>query len=685
MSDASTARRIRSVLAIRPFRRLWGVTYLCSIGDWLSLLALTGLASKLLASSYQWQSFSFALVVLTQLLPGILFAPIGGVLADRFDRRKVMVVCDLLRCTLFLSIAIVGTAWWLFIANFLVGSCALLWIPAKDSSVPNLLRRPDQVETANQLGLVMTYGISVVSGAGLFSVISAVGPALHVSTNSALGIANVIVVVNGLLYLSSAILIATRIPELSGRPSSGHTNKPDEDRPGFFAMFRDGLRFASVTPLVRGLMIGMIGAFAAAGAVVGTAKLYANSLLGGDAAFGMLFVAVFVGLATGMATAPKLARRLTHSRLFGVSIVVAGLSLVLVALAPHLGVALVAVAMVGGCAGVAFLTGMTIIGSQVEDAVRGRVLALQQSLMKIILFGATTAAPLLVGVVDIRTVTVFGRHLMIDGTRPVLLGAGILAAIVGVVAYRQMGDRSTAPILSGLVAAIRGTSTRISGLLITVEGDTQADTSAQAGRLVDALRAGGRDVLLASDPALDERRLRVLLDGADVAGARARALVAAAVRADLVERVVRPALDAGTLVVMERYVDSPLAHYSATGSVAASELEGLVDWATGRLRPDLTVLLDRAPDAALAPPTGPCAEDLPPGGPGINSVEHHWRVQRLLTEMAAADPDRYLVVDADGSEDDVADRVSAAVLPVLATRNVDLRLAGGGRATVEAS
>ena len=107
-SSVSTVHRLRSVLAIRPFRRLWLVTYLCSVGDWLSLLALTGLVSTMM-KSYEWQSFALPLVVLTQLLPGILFAPIGGVLADRFDRRKVMVVCDLLRGSLFISIAVVGS------------------------------------------------------------------------------------------------------------------------------------------------------------------------------------------------------------------------------------------------------------------------------------------------------------------------------------------------------------------------------------------------------------------------------------------------------------------------------------------------------------------------------------------------------------------------------------------------
>src|SRR6202000_381484 len=369
------------------------VTFLLSVADWLSLFALSSLANKLIAG-YFAQSFAFSAVVLTQLLPGLLFAPLGGVLADKFDRRKVMVTGDMLRCGLFLSIALVGTWWWLLAANFLIGSTAMMWIPAKDSAIPNLLRRKDQVETANQLGLVMTYGVAVVSAAGLFSVVTGLGSTLHLwdGTGAQLGVAKVIVVINGLLYLAAAIIVSTRIPELSGRANS-RARKPDEPGESWATMFSEGLRFARKTPLIRGLMYGLVGAFAAGGAVIGTAQRYATSLLRGDSACAMLFVALFVGLGLGMATAPRLARRLSHNRLFGVAIVGAGLDLVLVALSPHLALSLITVAIVGACAGVAFLTGITIIGSQVEDSIRGRINALYQSLMKGVLFVSALGVP----------------------------------------------------------------------------------------------------------------------------------------------------------------------------------------------------------------------------------------------------------------------------------------------------
>src|SRR5690606_31229982 len=114
-----------------------------------------------------------------------------------------------------------------------------------------------------------------------------------------------------------------------------------------------------------------------------------------------------------------------------------------------------------------------------------------------------------------------------------------------------------------------------------------------------------------SSDLLDDERLTSLMSGAALTGARAKALAAAAVRADIVERNVRPALDEGAIVVMERFVDTPLAHLSAMAGLDATELEGLTDWATGALRPDLTVLLDADPGEASEQST--------------STAEHHWR------------------------------------------------------------
>jgi len=212
------------VLAIPSFRRLWLVTALASTGDWLSLLALSALATQL-TTSYQAQSFALGGVVATRLLPALLLGPIAGVLADKFDRRKLMVICDLARFVLFFSIPLVGSLWWLFAATFLIEICSMFWIPAKDASIPNLLRRPDQVETANQLSLAMTYGVSVLTASGLFTAVSTVGNLLG-DRPTPTATVYIALMINGSGYLLTALTVWFGIPEISGR-SPGRTREGD--------------------------------------------------------------------------------------------------------------------------------------------------------------------------------------------------------------------------------------------------------------------------------------------------------------------------------------------------------------------------------------------------------------------------------------------------------------------------
>ncbi|MGH3722146.1 MAG: MFS transporter [Pseudonocardiaceae bacterium] len=447
----STVQQVRGVLAIPAFRRLWGVTAITATAEWQSLLALSALATQL-TSGYQAQSFALGGVVATKLLPAMLLGPLAGALADKLDRRHQMVVCDVLRAVLFLSIPLIGQLAWLFGATFLIEICALFWIPAKDASIPNLLRRPDQVEAANQLSLIMTYGVAVLVASGVFSVLSKLGPVLSrvgLIAPGAEGSAYLALSLNGIAYAFCALVVGTRIPEISGRAVAGRGAQP-----GLLTMLRDGVVFVRGTPLVRGLVIGILGAFAAGGAVIACAKLYSTSLGGGNAAYGLLFASLFVGLGLGMALAPLAARRIRHRGLFGLAIVAAGLALVAVALAPHLIAALAGVILVGAAGGVAFLTGLTIIGAQVTDEMRGRTIAFVQSLVRLDLLVSMALVPFAVGLVQQRTITLFSKQMTIDGTRPVLLCAGLLAAAVGLVSYRQMDDRLDGSPLTDLRTAL---------------------------------------------------------------------------------------------------------------------------------------------------------------------------------------------------------------------------------------
>ncbi|HEX3312436.1 MAG TPA: MFS transporter, partial [Streptosporangiaceae bacterium] len=179
------ARR-QGVLSIKPFRRLWIALSLSSLGDWLSIVALTALAPSLASGGAVAKGSAVGGVWLATLLPALLFGPLAGALADRMDRRTMMIVGDVIRGLLFVSIPIFPNLTWIYVAKFLAGITTQFWAPATSASIPNLVPK-DKLERANQLSILSTYGTAPLA-AGVFSVlalvsdgISRVTPLFHAS------------------------------------------------------------------------------------------------------------------------------------------------------------------------------------------------------------------------------------------------------------------------------------------------------------------------------------------------------------------------------------------------------------------------------------------------------------------------------------------------------------------------
>ena len=678
----TSTQKIRAVLRDRDFRRLWLVMSFSSFGDWLGLLATTALAAEL-ADGYAAANFALGGVLVVRLLPAVVFGPLAGAFADRFDRRKMMVVADLTRFVLFASIPLAGTLWWLLVASFLIECVSLFWIPAKEASVPNLVRR-DQLEAANQVSLVTTYGITPVAAALVFSLLALLTRVLADSvaffdTNRV----DLALYINALTFLVSALTVL-RIRRISGRTGSG-----SGPAPGVFGLLREGWAFIGRTPLVRGLVIGILGAFAAGGAVIGTGKTYAASLGGGDATYGILFGAVFVGLGLGIGLGPKVARDLSRRRLFGLSITFAGASLVLVAFMPHLTLSLICVIGVGFGAGSAYLAAATLLGREVADELRGRTFAFVQSLVRVDLILTLAAAPFLVGVLRQRQVDLGFVEFTVDGARILLALAGLLAIVGGMVSYRQMDDRRGVPVVPDLVSALRGDTTtqrRLSkgGMLVAFEGGEGSGKSTQARKLAEWLTERGVAVTTTHEPGATDFGAKVrsiLLDSGDGSlTPRAEALLFAADRAHHVDTVIRPALDRGEVVITDRYVDSSLAYQGAGRALSVEDIRRLSRWATSGLRPDLTVLLDVDPEVGL--------ERARSAGRGQDrlereSIDFHQRVRRAFRSLADSAPDCYLVVDAGRPPAAVSAVIRAAVGRRLAARLAAQRPVGrpGARAS----
>jgi dTMP kinase len=656
--------KLRAVLRIRDFRRLWYSTSLSSFGDWLGLLAITATATAQF-DEFAAQNFALGAVLMFRLLPAIVLGPVAGAFADRFDRRKTMVVTHIVRFLLFASIPLVNEIVWLFIAQFAIEAVSLFFIPAKDASVPNMVRR-DQLEPANQLSLVTTYGFTPVLAALAFALLAVIGGPLSEAVSEVDEI-DLALYLNAVTYLIAAVII-WNLPSISGRRGSAPAAESGES---FLASLRSGFSFAGHTPLVRGLVIGISGAFMAAGVVIATAQAFARSLSAGSAAYGLLFGAVFVGLGIGIAVGPSVARDLSRQRLFGVAIVGAGVMVLLLVWSIALWMALVLVVAMGFFAGIAYLAGFTLLGTEVDDAVRGRTFALVNSLVRTALILSLAVTPFAVGLFERRTVDVGWFDVSVSGERLALFAAGLIAVGVGVLAYRQMDDGRPVPLLADVVTALRRDTTarrRLAGggVLIAFEGGEGAGKSTQVKRLQEWLTNEGLAAQATFEPGATPSGASIrsiLLDRSQTGiSPRSEALLYAADRAQHVDDVLRPALEAGAVVITDRFVDSSLAYQGAGRTIPLDDVRTISRWATGGLQPDLTVLLDLPPEVGLARARGRAAADRMES----ESLDFHQRVRNTFQALAESDPDRYLVLDATKSADELAAAIRVRVAELLA-------------------
>lgn len=648
----------RGVLAIPAFRRLWQSMAFSSLGDWLGLLATTAMAQKLSEGNYATANFAIAGVFIARLLPAVFLGPIAGVIADRFDRRKLMVIADILRGGFYVSIAVFQNYYWLYAATILVECITLFWSPAKEASVPNLVPK-EKLEAANQVSLLAAYGTAPIA-AGLFSVLalitgafSALFPFLDNKTT------DVALYINAVSFLYTAWIVY-RMEEI---PKGAASSKGGEN---IAKSLLEGWRFVSQSKIVRGLIVGMVGAFMAAGAVIGLARTFVSDLGGGDAAYGVLFGSVFTGLALGIGFGPRVLSQFSKRRLFGASLAIAGFFLVALALISNLVIAIMVTIILGAFSGISWVTGFTMLGMEVENEVRGRTFAFVQSLIRIVLVAVLAIAPLIAATFGEHTYRFYNSEVTYNGAAITILIAGLLAALIGIVSYRQMRDRPGVSLMSDIAAALRGelgavVSGHAKGVFISFEGGEGSGKSTQAKLLKEFLESEGHIVTLTREPGgtkLGKELRDILLHTHDDVSPRAEALLYAADRAHHVETLIRPALDRGEIVITDRYLDSSIAYQGAGRVLSPGEVGRISRWATKSLIPTLTIIIDLPSEIGLGRLKSRDRLES-------ESQTFHERVRQEFLSLAMLDPERYLVVDGRQSVEQIHKEI--------VTRTIELR------------
>jgi predicted MFS family arabinose efflux permease len=392
----------------RDFKLLFFGQLSSQIGDQFLFIAALSIINHLTASPLALSGLALAISI-----PQLAFGLMGGVLVDRFNRKRLLIVSDVLRALVILPVLLVNRRsdlWILYPAAAGLATIGTAFYPARNAIIPNIVS-PKLLLSANAL-VQVSYILALIFGATLAGfAVRLWGTAIAVIFDSA-------------TFLSSALLIAfMQIPPNAA--SSSH-----ETARTVWGQLRQGLRYVAGSSLL--LRVLAITAIAALG--IGAIQILGLNFLNQrlnvtEQGFGLTMAMVGIGVALGGAVMQRIASRMPANQLVGICLAGVGVAIVVFALAPRFGLVLIAAAGIGLCLVVARAGLATLTQQLVPDEVRGRV----ESAVNMMVSVSTAAAQGLSGLLgDPHFLGVQGVFISAGGITFVA-GIGAIYALRGVV------------------------------------------------------------------------------------------------------------------------------------------------------------------------------------------------------------------------------------------------------------
>ena len=581
-----------------------------------------------------------------RVIPGFIMGPLAGVIADRWDRKRTMVTADIIRAAIIFSLPLFPNLLYLLIASMLLESLTLIWGPAKDASLPHFVK-PGHLVHANSLSLIAVYGpwplaslvfAGLATLGGFFANNVAVLSGLESSPES------LALWVDSVTFLFSASMIATlSIPASRRRGEKVDLSVIKRD-------LVEGLTFVAKSRKVRPWIIGIAFTFTAAGGVFSLGITFVEEILGGgERGFAFLIGFLGTGMIIGLLSVGIIARKIQKDVLFSSSILLLGGGLVALASMNSLETAIPIASALGFFGGAAYSTGYSLMHENTEDEMRGRTFSAAYTAIRIGTLIGLGLFPFIASAIGNHQLNIGSLELDLPGSRITLWIAGFVAMGGGVLSMRAIKERWAAPTPE---------KARGRGFFVVFEGGEGAGKSTQIDAFIRWLEARGEQVVGTREPggtAIGARIRSLLLDDKTLTmNERTEALLYAADRAQHVAEVIRPALDAGKIVVSDRFLDSSLAYQGVARGLGLEEIYRLSEWATGSLVPDIVFYMRLDPKVGLQRKSG-AADRMESQGD-----EFHLLVSDAYLQIAKRYPSRFVVLDASRSQEEVHKDVTAA-------------------------
>lgn len=407
------------VLKNRNFRLLWLGQAISNFGDWIIVVAMIALVYNLSRSP-----LAISVLMIARLAPAVVFGSFVGVIVDRVNRKWLMVGCDVARGLLILTLPFIRNFYVLIGVAFILEAFSLLFMPAKDASVPNIVDEKE-VLIANSLSGTTNYATMILGSGAAGAVLAAAEAVIQraplVSTLFGRQFAgtSAAFLLDSLTFFISAITVAL-ISMKREVPVSAREARMDIRRD-----FASGAELIRKNPLVRPMLISVGIAILGGGSIYALGVDYSNRVLNvGNAGFGFLLAALGVGLVIGAALASMLGRLFPKDRLFSSSLFFLGSFLMVFSLVPIYEVSIVTLVIAGLSLAMLQVTGYTLIHENLPDEVRGRVFGVMESIIRVSLLISLGVTGLVAQGID----RISERYqLFINGSQATLaLGAAII-------------------------------------------------------------------------------------------------------------------------------------------------------------------------------------------------------------------------------------------------------------------
>lgn len=368
----------REVFRIPDFRRLFWGQAVSALGDWVGTLAFIVAAQQLAPD----QPAAVAAVLVLRLVPAMFATPIGGVLADRFNRKRIMIWSDLARFAIIFAVPFIPHLATLYVGAFVHECFSLVFLPARDASLPNVVGK-ERLEAANAIVMGSSFGGIPLSGP-IFAGLAWIGlhypvwlPFDRAIRAHSFAFAFIF---DAFTFIISAIMI-WRLSLPSSRLAAGKAHAP------FLQSLGEGLRYIKNSPFIRGLAYAVGVAMLGGGVLFALGIGYVRETLCdrspecGTVGFGWLMGLFGAGMVIGFALSQLKPERGVTWMIRG-SLVAMGGVLIFMALVSVLWIGYVLALVFGAAFSLSLILGMSATQAATDDAHRGRVMAAVHMLVR---------------------------------------------------------------------------------------------------------------------------------------------------------------------------------------------------------------------------------------------------------------------------------------------------------------